>query len=308
MQAIQISEYGDSSVLELANAPIPTLESNDVLIKVHASSINPVDWKIREGYLASMIPYEFPVTLGWDVAGEITELGADVTGWSVGDQVYSRPDIGRNGTFAEYVAVQADEIALKPKTLDMNHAAAVPLAALTAWQSLYDFADVKAGERVLIQAGAGGVGSFAIQLAKVRGAHVISTCSTKNVEFLKSLGADEVIDYTKQDFSELRDIDVVFDTLGGEELAKSWQTMKEGSRLVSIVEPPSDEEAAKHGVKVGFVFIQPDGAQLKELATLIDDGKVTVAVDSVFPLKDVAAAQDKSATNRAKGKIVIQVV
>lgn len=308
MQAIQINQYGDASVLELTNAPVPALESNDVLIKVHAAALNPVDWKIREGYLAGMLEHKLPLTLGWDVAGEISAIGEGVTDWSVGDAVYSRPNIARDGSYAEYIAIDASEIALKPSSLDWNHAAAVPLAALTAWQSLYDFADVKAGERVLIQAGAGGVGSFAIQLAKLRGAHVISTCSSKNVDFLKSLGADEVIDYTQQDVGELKDLDVVFDTLGGDALASSWQTLKADGRLVSIVDVPDEETAKTHGVNAGFVFVQPNQVQLKVLADLIDDGKVSVTVDSVFPLKDAAAAQAKSETGRAKGKIVLQVI
>ena len=308
MQAVQIHQYGDASVLELTNVPVPAIESNDVLIKVHAAALNPVDWKIREGYLADMLEHKLPLTLGWDVAGEVTAIGESVTRWSVGDAVYSRPNIARDGSYAEYVVVDAHEVALKPNTLDWNHAAAVPLAALTAWQSLYDFADVKDGERVLIQAGAGGVGSFAIQLAKLSGAHVISTCSSNNVDFLKSLGADEVIDYTQQDVGELRDIDVVFDTLGGDALANSWQTLKADGRLVSIVDVPDEETAKTHGVNAGFVFVQPNQLQLKVLSDLIDDGKISVTVDSVFPLKDAAAAHAKSETGHAKGKIVLQVI
>jgi len=307
MQAVQINQYGNASVLELTDTSVPSIENNEVLIKVKSAALNPVDWKVREGYLVEMIPYEFPITLGWDVSGEIAAVGKDVTDWSVGDAIYSRPDIARNGAYAEYIAIDANEIALKPKSTNWNEAAAVPLAALTAWQSLYDFADIKAGERVLIQAGAGGVGSFAIQLAKLRSAHVITTCSTKNVEFLKSLGADEVIDYTQNDFSELKNIDVVFDTLGGDALAKSWQTMKEGSRLVSIVDIPSDDLANEHKVKAAFVFVQPNHEQLTELAGLIDEGKISITIDSVFPLKEAAAAQAKSESSRAKGKIILEI-
>lgn len=305
--AVRIHSYGERDVLRYETAPIPAINADDVLVKIHATSINPVDWKIRKGYLKDFIPYKFPLTLGWDLAGEIVALGENVSGWKVGDAVYGRPDIARDGTYAEFVAVRASEIAHKPAKFNWQQSAAVPLVALTAWQSLYEFAKLKAGERVLIHAGAGGVGNFAIQLAKLRGAYVYTTTSTANVGLLKELGADEVIDYKKDDFSKLRDLDVVFDTLGGDVQATSWQTLKRGGRLVSIADNPDEKIAAQYGVTPLFCFVQPNAAQLTEIARLIDANKIQVVIDSVFNLKDIAKAHEKSEAGRTRGKIVIQV-
>jgi NADPH:quinone reductase-like Zn-dependent oxidoreductase len=262
--AVRIHSYGERDVLRYETAPLPVINADDVLVKIHASSVNPVDWKIRKGYLKDFVPHKFPLILGWDLAGEIVALGENVSGWKVGDQVFSRPDIARDGTYAEFIAVRASEIAHKPIKTNWQEAAAVPLTGLTAWQSLIQFANLKAGERVLIHAGAGGVGIFAIQLAKSLGAYVYTTTSTRNVDFLQQLGADKVIDYTQQDFSELRDLDVVFDTLGGDAQAKSWQTLKRGGRLVSIAGTPDAKIAEEHGVTPLFCFVQPNAEQLTE--------------------------------------------
>jgi NADPH:quinone reductase-like Zn-dependent oxidoreductase len=306
-KAVRIHQFGNADVLSYEDAPMPTIEADEVLVKIHASSINPVDWKVREGYLKDFIPHRFPLTLGWDFAGEIVAVGALVSDWEIGAAVYARPDIGRDGTYAEFIAVRASEIAAKPTSINWQAAAAVPLVALTAWQSLYEGANIQAGERVLIHAGAGGVGSFAIQLAKLRGAYVITTTSTYNIDLVKSLGADEVIDYTQSDFSLLRDIDVVFDTMGGEIQDKSWITLKRGGRLVSIVSAPSEQAAQEAGVTPLFCFVQPNSVQLQALAELIDAKKLQIIIDSVYSLKDIVAAQEKSASGRARGKIVIQV-
>lgn len=306
-KAVRIHQFGNAEVLSYEDAPMPVIKADEVLVKIHASSINPVDWKVREGYLKDFIPHTFPLTLGWDFAGEIVAVGSDVSNWKAGTAVYARPDIGRDGAYAEYIAVRANEIAAKPASINWQQAAAVPLVALTAWQSLYEGANVQAGERVLIHAGAGGVGTFAIQLAKLRGAYVITTTSTKNVELVKALGADEVIDYTQNDFSTLRDIDVVFDTMGGDIQDKSWQTLKRGGRLVSITSQPSDESAALVGVTPLYCFVQPNATQLQALAELIDAGKIQIIIDSVYALKDIAAAHAKSESGRTRGKIVIQV-
>lgn len=306
-KAVRIHAFGGLDKLVYEDAPVPAISAEDVLVKVHAASVNPVDWKIREGYLKDFIPHQLPLTLGWDFAGEVVAVGEQVKNWKIGDAVYARPDLSRNGSYAEYIAVRGSEIARKPQSLDWQQAAAVPLTALTAWQALYEIANLKAGERVLIQAGAGGVGSFAIQLAKLRGAQVYTTGSSRNIELLKSLGADEVIDYTSRDFSQLRDLDVVFDTLGGEALDKSWQTLKRGGRLVSIVSNPDAQTAEQHGVTPLFCFVQPSESQLKELAALIDGDKLQLVIDSVYDLKDAAKALEKSQTGRARGKIVIQV-
>ncbi|TXI95980.1 MAG: NADP-dependent oxidoreductase [Burkholderiaceae bacterium] len=306
-KAVRIHQFGGPEVLVYEDAPVPSIQADEVLVKIHAASVNPVDWKVREGYLKDMLPHRLPLILGWDFAGEVVAVGSDASQWKLGDAVYARPDIARDGSYAEYIAVRASEIAAKPQKANWQEAAAVPLAALTAWQSLIEGATVQAGERVLIHAGAGGVGSFAIQLAKSRGAHVITTTSTKNVALVKSLGADEVIDYTQADFSQLREIDVVFDTLGGEIQEKSWQTLKQGGRLISIISSPSEEAAAKVGGKALFCFVQPSATQLNELAKMIDAGQLKIIIDSVFPLSDVVGAHAKSTSGRAVGKIVIQV-
>ena len=308
MKAVQINSFGDRSVLEL-NDDVPVIlpASNQVLIKVKSASVNPVDWKIREGYLQPLLNHALPLTLGWDVSGEVHEVGNQVNHLNVGDAVYSRPDIAKNGSYAEYITVDADEVAIKPKTLSWQEAAGVPLAALTAWQSLFDFTELKSGEQVLIHAGSGAVGQFAIQLAKHHGAIVYTTTSTRNIELVKSLGADHVIDYTTEDFSELRDMDVVFDTIGGETQAKSWQTLKSGGRLVSITENPDEAIAAKHNVSAFFCFIQPNREQLEKLAEMADAGNLKVNIDSEFSLDQVVEAHARSETGRAQGKIIINV-
>lgn len=307
MQAIRIHQYGNAEQLCLDTIPRPTLRPHDVLVKVHAAAINPVDWKIREGYLAEMLGHTLPLTLGWDFSGDVVAVGEQVTQWQVGQAVYSRPDITRDGSYAEYIAVDADDIALKPQCLTWQQAAAVPLAALTAWQALYDTAKVKKGDRVLIQAGAGGVGCFAIQLAKLRGAYVYATTSTKNVDFVKDLGADTVIDYQKDDFSTLRDLDVVFDTLGGEHQSRAWITLKHGGYLVSIVDTPDTEIADSHQVRSAFCFVQPNSEQLTALTALFDADKLRVEIDHVFPFNQVAAAHEKSESHHARGKIILQI-
>jgi NADPH:quinone reductase-like Zn-dependent oxidoreductase len=307
MKAVQINGFGDRSVLALNNIDIPTPAENEVLIKVKSASVNPVDWKIREGYLQPMLNHPLPLTLGWDVSGEISAIGQKVDTLKVGDAIYSRPDIAKNGSYAEYMVVAADEVALKSSSLSWQEAAGVPLAALTAWQALYEFAKLEAGERVLIHAGSGAVGQFAIQLAKLRGATVYTTTSSKNTNLVLGLGADHVIDYHQEDFSELKDIDVVFDTIGGETQANSWKTLKKGGRLVSITENPDEAIATQHGVSAFFCFVQPNREQLEKLAEMADAGQLKVSIDSEFGLDQVAQAHERSETGRAQGKIIINV-
>lgn len=307
MRAVRIHNYGGSEQMELESITVPKPAAGEVLIKVHAAGVNPVDWKIREGYLAEVIPHTLPLTLGWDFAGEVAAVGQHVEKWRVGDAVYARPDLSKNGAYAEYITVSANEIASKPKTLSWQKSAAVPLVTLTAWQALNDIGQLKQGDRVLIHAGAGGVGIAAIQLAKQAGATVYTTASSRNIEFLKSIGADEVIDYTQQDFSKLADLDIVFDTMGGEVLEKSWATLKKGGCLISIAEIPNEELAAKHEVSANFCFVQANSGQLSEISNLIDSGDITVEVDSVFRLDDVAKAHEKSESGHTRGKIVIQI-
>lgn len=308
MKAVRIQEYGNASVLTYEDAPMPSISASEVLVRVVAASINPVDWKIREGYLKEMLTYEMPLILGWDVSGVVEAVGADVSHFKVGDAVFSRPDIKRNGTYAEYVTIREDEIAHKPKTISHIEAAGLPLAGITAWEALFTISQLKTGQKVLIHAGSGGVGSLAIQLAKSQGAHVIATTSEKNRAFVESLGADEVIDYQTQKFEEIvHDLDVVFDTIGGEVQESSWYALKPGGILVSIISPPSDEKAKALGVRGAFVFIEPNASILMQLANLVDTGKLRPVIGAEFALQDIAKAHALSQTGRAVGKIVLYV-
>lgn len=309
MKAIRIHNYGDVDTLSYEDAPMPEPGPADVRIRVHATAVNPVDWKIRAGYLATMIPYKMPLTIGWDVSGVVEQVGAEVTHLSVGDAVYCRPDITRDGSYAEYIVVRASEVASKPETLSHNHAAAVPLAGLTAWQALFDHARLKKGERVLIHAGAGGVGSFAIQFAKWAGAHVIATASSANEALIRDLGADEFVDYRSQRFEEvLAKVDVVLDTIGGDTLPRSIPLLNSGGRLFSVVATPDEASLAAVDATGGNFMVQPSSEDLGRIAKLIDDGTVRVLIDSVFPLSEARAAHTKSQTGRARGKIVLEVV
>jgi len=308
MKAIRIHGYGGPEVLHYEDAPLPEIGPTEILIKVKGAAINPVDWKIRAGYLKAFIPYELPLTLGWDVAGTVERAGPLVTRFKRGDAVYSRPDIARQGGYAEYIAVRSDEAAPAPRSISATHAAGVPLAALTAWASLFDKGRLAPGQRVLIHAAAGGVGSFAVQLAKLAGAHVIGTASRDNIELVQSLGADQVIDYRNEDFSQvLTGIDVVFDTIGEDTQTRSWNVLRPGGVLVSIVSAPDVALASQKGARGEYVFITPNGARLGEIAGLIDAGKLRVLIEKEFPLAEARAAQELSATGRARGKIVLKV-
>jgi NADPH:quinone reductase-like Zn-dependent oxidoreductase len=308
MKAVVIRSYGGREVLDVEEVPVPGIADDEVLIRVHAAGVNPVDWKVRAGYLKEMLPYEFPLTLGWDVSGTVAEAGSNVTGFSTGDEVYALADISRNGAYAEFIVVKADGVALNPDSLDHVHAASVPLAALTAWQALFDTADLSRGQKILIHAAAGGVGSFAVQLAKWKGAHVLGTASARNREFLLGIGADEVIDYTTTPFEDAAvDVDVVLDAMGGDSRERSWKTLKSGGILVSIVGPPDEEKAAELGVRCAGVFVKPDARQLAEISQLIDNGHVKPVVTEVLPMAHVAKAHEMSETEHVRGKIVLEV-
>lgn len=309
MKAVRIHEYGGPEVLRFEEVPRPQPAARELLIRVHAAGVNPVDWKVREGYLKDLLPYSLPFIPGWDVSGTIEAAGSGVTRFQEGDEVYSRPDIARDGAYATYIVVRESEVALKPRSVDHVHAAAIPLAALTAWQALFDVAGLSAGQKVLIHAAAGGVGSFAVQLAKWKGAHVIGTASQRNQSLLRELGVDEPIDYQNTHFDDVvHDVDVVLDTVGGDTQHRSWRVLKKGGILVSILSPPSEEEAAKHGARTGYVFVQPNSAQLTEIAKLVDAGKVKPVVETILPLADARKAQELSQTRHARGKIVLKVV
>lgn len=308
MKAVRIHAYGSENTLKYEDIPTPEIAPDDVLVKVKAASVNPVDWKIQAGYLQTILPHQLPLTLGWDVSGVVEAIGPEVSDFQIGDEVYSRPNIARNGTFAEFVAIKGSELAKKPRKMDHLHAAGIPLAGLTAYQALFQISNLKAGQKVLIHAAAGGVGSLAVQMAKIVGAHVIGTASEKNKAFLLELGVDTFIDYRNENFEKIvSDVDVVFDTIGGETQDKSWQTMKEGGVLVSVVSPPSPDKAKEYNVKGEFLFIEPDAAQLTQIAQWIDEEKIHNHIEKIFPLDQVDQAFALSQSGRVRGKIIIQV-
>lgn len=308
MKALRIHAYGNADVLRYEDAPMPDIAPDDVLVRVVAASVNPVDWKIREGYLQQMIPYQFPLTLGWDVSGVVEIAGDRVTRFKPGDAVFSRPDITRNGTYAEYVAIRESELAHKPQTISHVEAATLPLAGIAAWESIVTTAQVKAGQRVLIHAASGGVGSIAVQIAKARGAWVIATTSEKNRALVQSIGADEVIDYRTQKFQEVVcDVDAVLDTIGGQVQEASWQVLKPGGILVSIISTPPEEKAKALGVRSAFLFIQSNAAILAQLAEMVESGKLRPLVGAEFALQDIAKAQALSQSGHAVGKIALYV-
>ncbi len=315
MKAIVIEKFGGAEELKLRDVAAPVAGPGELLIKVSHAGVNPVDYKIREGYLKEMMPHRFPVIMGWDVAGTVAVLGEGVRGFEPGDRVYAyarKPDVSL-GTYAELIAVQAANAAPVPASLSDAQAAALPLAGLTAWQSLHDFAGLERGQTVLVHAGAGGVGSYAIQLAKAAGATVVTTASAAKHAYVKSLGADYAIDYTAADVAaELaklfpEGVDVVMDCVGGETLVKSFPLVKRGGVVVSIVDTPSEALAIEHGVKAGFVFVSPSGSGLRELGRLVTSGALRAPEVEVLPLADAALAHRKSESRRTVGKIVLAV-
>src|SRR5438105_12139285 len=311
MKAIRIHNYGGPKVLHYEDAPRPKPQAGEVLVRVHAAGVNPIDWKVREGEMKDFWPHKFPLILGWDLSGVVEELGpspAAAGRFKRGDEVYSLPDPTRDGAYADYIVVRESELALKPNSLHHIRAAAVPLAALTAWQSLFDTAQLQPDQRVLIHAGSGGVGHFAVQLAKWKGAYVFATASTKNQDLLRKLGVDEPIDYTQQRFEDVaRKIDIVLDTLGGETQERSWSVLKKGGNLVSLVQPPSEEKAKELGVRAELLGAQPNGAQLAEIAKIIDSGKLAPVFDRILPLSEARRAHELSQSGHTQGKIALRV-
>lgn len=315
MKAIVIESYGGPEQLKLVDTKIPEPQDHEVQIQVEYAAINPVDWKIREGLLERMIPCRFPAILGWDVSGTITAVGKKVKQFKLGDAVFSycrRPEV-HSGTYAEYTCVEEDHIALKPENITFAQSSAVPLAALTAWQALHEAVKLKKGETILVHAGAGGVGSFAIQIAKLLGAHVYTTASSNHQLYVNQLGAEVAIDYHKKNFVQAikelhpKGIDAVFDCIGGDTLKESYKVLKPKGRLVSIVERPNEADAKEHQVEALFVFVRPDGKQLKEIAELITKGKIQAPHIEEYRLEDAAKAQEKLQAGHTEGKIVLKV-
>jgi len=306
MKAAIINDY--DAPIEIAEIDKPTLQDDSVIIEVHAASLNPIDNILRAGHLKDMLALSFPHVMGYDVSGVVVEVGSNVSSVKLGDSVLARPNQEDAGGIATYARLKENELAIKPTSLSHTDAASVPLAGLTAWQALIAKGNLQKGQKVLIHAGSGGVGTFAIQIAKHFGAYVATTTSSKNAELVKSLGADVVIDYKTQNFQdELRDYDLVFDMLGGDTLSESFKVLKKGGTLVSIKGQDTEALAAKHDVRFEWFFMSPDGKMLSELLALMDAGVVKPVIDSVFLMDRVSDAYDQLATGRAVGKIVVTV-
>ena len=332
MKSFLIDRYAKSGHLRLAEIPMPPLRDNDVMVEIHAAGVNVLDSKIRDGEFKLILPYRLPLVLGNDVAGVVVRVGAKVRQFKPGDAVYARPAQDRIGTFAEYIAMDEADVAMKPANLTMEEAASLPLVALTAWQVLVERANVQKGQKVLIHAGSGGVGTIAIQLAKHLGAYVATTTSTANVALVQSLGADVVVDYKKDDFENvLQGYDVVLNSLGKDTLEKSLAVLKPGGKLISISGPPDPDfakqnglgwlfqqimrllssgirrKAKRKGIRYSFLFMTANGGQLEKITALIEAGVIRPVMDRVFPFEKTNEALAYVDTGRAKGKVVIAV-
>jgi NADPH:quinone reductase-like Zn-dependent oxidoreductase len=307
-QAVRFHSYGGPEVLVLEEMSRPQAGAGEVLIRVHAAGVNPLDWKVRAGHLKDWLPHRLPLIPGWDVSGVVEAVGHDVTAFKIGDAVYGMLDHMHDGAYAEYVAARTGDLVRKPRSIDHVQAAAVPLAALTAWQSLFKVADLAPWHTVLIHAAAGGVGHFAIQFAKWRGAKVIGTASADNASFLRELNADRVIDYRTTQFEEVvSGVDVVLDAIGGDTQDRSWQVLKKGGILVATLGISSPEAARRHGVRGEGVRVHTDTAKLTQIAALIDAGDLKPAVTTVLPLAEAGRAHELSQTGHVRGKIVLKV-
>jgi NADPH:quinone reductase-like Zn-dependent oxidoreductase len=308
MKAIVVHEYGGPEVLKYEEVPRPEPKEDQVLVRVIAAGVNPVDAMIRSGMFAKYEKDLFPMTPGADIAGVVEKVGSKITKFKAGDPVFAYVSLKGGGGYAEYALATERDMATKPKWLSYVEAAAVPIVALTAWQALIDTAKLRAGQAVLIHGGSGGVGSFAIQIAKARGAKVIATASTANQDLLKELGADVAIDYTKQKFEDIaKDVDVVLDSVGKDTLARSYGVVKKGGFIVSIVGRPDPGELEKHGIHGASISVEPNADDLAEIGKLIDEKKIKVIVSQTFPLSDATKAQEQVATGHTRGKIVLKV-
>ena len=308
MKAVLVHAYGGPEALTLEDIPRPVPKANEVLVRVSAAGVNPVDWKLREGHLQQIMPVQFPFTPGCDVAGIVESVGEGVGDFAVGDGVYGAVPPTTGGGYAESVIVPSATLADKPKNLSFVEAASVPSVAITAWQSLFESGGLTAGQTVLIHGGSGGVGMFAVQLAHQKGARVIATCSAENIEFVESLGADEVLDYKAVRFEEkVSGVDVVLDTQGGDTQERSWQTLKPGGILVSVVSPPSEEKAAEANARGVMVQVAASKALLTEIAEMLDAGTIKTEIAQTFSLSEARQAQELSQIGHTRGKIVLQI-
>ncbi len=312
MKSIQINKYGGSDVLGINDdVPIPKVSTGKVLVEVKASGVNPVDWKIREGYFQQMVPLQFPATLGTDFSGIIKELGENASaGFNIGDEVYGQgsPLSGSSGSFAELVLTNIDNIGPKPKTLNPIETSGLPLVGVSAWQALVENIGLSKNQKILIHGGAGGIGSIAIQLAKHLGAFVATTVKSEDKEFVRQLGADEIVDYTTQNFEDiLQDFDAVLDTVGGETYKKSFKVLKNNGTIVSMLEQPDSNLMKQYGVKAIFQFTETTNERLTKLAQWIDQNNIKVNVEKTFPLAETAKALEYQKDNHPRGKVVITI-
>jgi NADPH:quinone reductase-like Zn-dependent oxidoreductase len=306
MKAIVVHEYGGPEVLKYEDAPRPEPKDNEALVRVIAAGVNPVDALIRSGKYAKFFGTTLPLIPGYDIAGIVEKTGAKITKLKAGDSIYAYVLWG--GGYAEYAVATEGEATAKPKSLNYIEAAAVPLAALTAWQALIDAAKLSAGQTVLIHGGSGGVGSMAIQIAKARGAKVIATASTPNQDLLKQLGADVTVDYTKTKFEDVaKDVDVVLDSVGKDTLARSYGVVRKGGIITTLVAEPDQAELDKHGIRGAAISVKPNASELAEITKLIEEKKITPVVSHVLPLTEAVKAQERAATHHTRGKIVLRV-
>jgi len=331
MKAFAIEKYGNTP-LKLMTFPMPTVGEHDVMVEIYAASVNPVDFKLRDGKVKVLLQYDMPLIMGNDCAGVVTQVGSKVTRFKIGDEIYARAPKARIGTFAEYIAITEDAVALKPKNTSFEEAASIPLVGLTSYQVLHDVMNLKSGEKILIQAGAGGIGTFAIQLAKALGAFVATTASDAGFELVKSLGADKVINYKTEKFEDmLQDYDAVYDTLGGESLEKAFEIIKSGGNVVSVSGVPNARFAREgnlgllktflfsvltrkitkleklHNAAYTFHFMSDSGKQLEIIGKLIEEGVIKPVIDKVFSFPETQDALNYSESGRAKGKVVIKL-
>lgn len=332
MKAYTVKRYGKKEKLQLTEIQEPSVKESDVLVQVHSAGVNLLDSKIRNGEFKMILPYKAPFTLGHDVSGIVTKVGSNVSKFKVGDEVCARPTDYRIGTFAEFISMNENDVAIKPKNISMEEAASIPLVGLTAWQALVEKANLKKGQKVFIQAGSGGVGTFAIQLAKHLGATVATTTSAANIDLVKSLGADIIIDYKKEDFETLlKNYDVVLNSQDTKTLEKSLKILKTGGKVISISGPPDPDfgqeinaswflkiilkflsagirkKAKNLGVNFSFLFMRAQGEQLNQITKLIESGIIKPVIDKVFPFEQTNEALSYVEMGRAKGKVVIKV-
>ncbi|PHD62010.1 NADPH:quinone reductase [Bacillus toyonensis] len=331
MKAMIIDRYGKVP-MRMTEVPTPEINEYEVLAEIHAASINPIDFKIRDGKVKMLLKYEMPLILGNDFSGVIVKIGAKVTNFKVGDEIYARPRKNKIGTFAEYIAIHEDDIALKPNNLSFEEAASIPLVGLTSYQALHDIMQLQKGQKILIHAGSGGVGTFAIQLAKIMGATVTTTASEAGANLVTSLGADEIINYKTEKFEDiLKNYDAVFDTIGGATLEKSFNIIKSGGNIVSVSGMPNARFGKefgsgffktllfslaskkltalekKHNAQYSFLFMKPSGDQLRTIANYIEAGQIKPVIDRVFLFEDAQKAMEYSESGRAKGKIIVKM-